>query len=277
MYKLLGISVVVVFGMLLWQLWPTSKLEVVVAFLDVGQGDAIFIESPTGRQMLVDGGPDAAVLGALNEVMPWLDRSLDVVVATHPDADHIGGLVPVLEAYAVERVLTTGATAETDIFQGVYDAVLDEGSEVVLVRRGSVIDMGGGLMAEVLFPEQVFEVGDRNVNSLVMRLEFGDTSWLLTGDAGIEQEEYLVETMPEKIQVNVLKLGHHGSKSSSGDALLAATQPDVAVVSAGRDNRYGHPDKEVLDRLHRYGIPVLGTPTSGTIMTMSDGQTINVK
>jgi competence protein ComEC len=143
---LLALSLLLIGGAA-WQLWPAGEPVAMVAFLDIGQGDAIFIESPTGQQMLVDGGPDPSVLAELSQVMPMFDRSIDVVVATHPDSDHIAGLLSVLETYEVDQVLTTGSTAETDVFQSLYEAVSLEESTVTLVRRGSVIDWSGCLLS----------------------------------------------------------------------------------------------------------------------------------
>ncbi len=275
MWKIVSISGVVVAVVSLFFLTTPEKSSVAtVAFLDIGQGDAIYIESPSGVQMLIDGGPDPSVLSELSKVMPWLDRSLDIVMATHPDSDHIGGLISVLRTYRVGRVITSGSTAETDIFQALYEAVSLEESTVDLVRRGTRIDMGEGMVVEVLFPEQVFEVGDRNVNSLVVRVVYGESSWLLTGDIGIEQEEYLVGVYGEELQSDVLKLGHHGSKTSSSQLFLDAAAPSLAIISAGKDNRYGHPAEEVVARVAGAGVPMLATFEVGTIITESDGQQI---
>lgn len=244
-----------------------------VSFLDVGQGDAIFIEAPTGEQMLVDGGPDRRVLSQLSRTMPWLDRSIDVVVATHPDKDHIGGLTSVLDSYRINHVLTSGSTADTDIFAGLVEKVLLEGSEVVLVRRGASV-MLGEIQVEVLFPEQVFDVADRNVNSVVLRVTYKEMDFLLTGDVGKEQERYLVEEFGQKLQSEVLKLSHHGSDSSSDLLFLETVRPELAIVSAARNSQYGHPDADVVSRVQALGIPILSTQYEGTIVLRSDGNSI---
>ena len=254
-----------------WVLIPKTTPVATVAFLDIGQGDAIYIESPSGVQMLIDGGPDPSVLSELSKVMPWLDRSVDIVAATHPDSDHIGGLISVLRTYRVNQVITSGSTAETDIFKALYEAVSLEDSVVSLVRRGTRIDMGAGMEVEILFPEQVFEVGDRNVNSLVVRVTYGENSWLLTGDIGIEQEEYLVDVYGDGLRSDVLKLGHHGSKTSSSQIFLDAVQPELAIISAGKNNKYNHPAPEVVARVADTGVPMLATFDVGTIITESDG------
>ncbi len=250
-----------------------KETKLTVAFLDVGQGDAIFIQAPTGEQMLVDGGPDRRVLSQLSRVMPWLDRSIDIIAATHPDKDHIGGLASVLDSYRVGHVITSGSTAETDTFAGLFEATLSEGAEVVLVRRGSRV-MLGEVLVEVLFPEQVFDIADRNINSLVLRITYGDMDFLLTGDIRKEQERYLAEEFGDGIRAEVLKLSHHGSDSSSDEFFLQTVAPELAIVSAARNSQYGHPDPKVIKRVQDLGIPILSTQYEGTIVLESDGKSV---
>lgn len=243
------------------------------AFLDVGQGDAIFIEAPTGEQMLIDAGPDRTVAARLAEVMSWTDRTIDVVAFTHVDKDHIGGLAAVLDTYEVSTVLTTGQVGETETFSAVRDRVLGEGARVEIVRRGSRI-MLGDIAIEVLFPEQVFRGLDPNAASLVVRATYGSQDILLTGDIGIEQEEYLVQEYGALLESEVLKLGHHGSDSSSSRLFLETVQPELAIVSAGVENTYNHPDPEVVERVLGLGIPMLSTQQNGSLVLRSDGRSL---
>jgi len=273
MHRAAGLSVIVLFFLslilfLVSFVVPEQEL-LTVAFLDVGQGDAIYVEAPSGEQMLVDAGKDRTVLSRLSEVMPWLDRSIDVVVATHPDADHIGGLVSVLDTYEVDRVVTSGATAETKIFEAVYDRTLSEGAEVSLVRRGSTIQLGE-VFVEVLYPEQVFNVGDKNISSIALQVHYGEHQFLLTGDLGVEQELYLIETYGDSLQSEILKLGHHGSNTSTAKEFLEVVAPHAAIVSAGKDNSYGHPHEDVVGRVNALGISLLST-AAGTVVFESDG------
>lgn len=244
-----------------------------VAFLDVGQGDAIFIETPNGVQVLIDGGPDRSVLAGLSELMSWRDRKIDILIATHPDKDHIAGLLPVFDAYEVEHFITAGSLAETDVFSGLYEKVIAEDASVALVRRGSEVILEENIVMEVLWPEQVFDITDRNINSLVLKLTYGDTSFLLTGDAGIEQEAYLVSEYGSSLKSDVLKLGHHGADTSSSEVFLQTVSPEVAVASFGVGNFYGHPSPEVMERAWNLGIEVFSTE-QGSLVFQSDGKQV---
>jgi competence protein ComEC len=250
-----------------------------VAFLDVGQGDAIYIEAPNGNQMLIDGGPDRKVLSSLSKVMPFYDRSLDMVMATHPDADHVGGLSPVLAAYDVASVIEPFATTSRHTPQ--YDAFVvreaSEGSQHIAARRGERVILSPGVYLEILFPDRDVENNtDTNYESIVARLVYGNTSFLFTGDAPKDIEEYLAALDGQSLHSNVLKVAHHGSKNSASDLFLGFTNPDYAVISVGKNNRYGHPNKEVLDELDKFKIKTLRTDEEGTIVMQSDGKVITL-
>ena len=242
-----------------------------VAFLDVGQGDAIFIETPDGVQMLVDGGPDTTVLRALGEVMPWYDRSLDVVLATHFDLDHIGGLVDVLSRYDVETIMKTSNQNDTTATEAFLTAVDAESGSMHFTRAGDVLQLGASTTFTILSPAGDPTQWESNNASIVGILRYGEVDLLLTGDAGTGIEEYLVRTYGAALQSEVLKLGHHGSNTSSSELFLQTVQPALAVVSAGADNRYGHPHPDVVARTTTVGAQILSTAEQGTIVLKSDG------
>lgn len=250
-----------------------------VAFLDVGQGDSIFIESPNGNQVLIDGGSNKKVLRELGKMMPFYDRSIDVVIATHPDKDHSGGLVPVLENFSVDIVIEPGVGSDTKIYQSFEDIIEEKGIERILARRDMIIvlDSKKGIYLSILFPNQDVSGWDKNDASIVAKLIYGDTSFLLTGDSPKGIENYLVYTDGPYLKTDVLKLGHHGSKTSSGEEFLQAAAPLYAVISAGENNSYGHPHKEVIDRLEKLNIPHLATYEEGTITFQSDGKEVTLK
>jgi competence protein ComEC len=236
-----------------------------IVFLNVGQGDAIYIEAPNGNQMLIDGGATNAVLRELSAVMPWFDRSIDVVLATHSDADHIGGLVDVYDRYAVRHYIDNGATNDTAPYFALESAVEKEGGERLVARRGMRIDLGSGVSARVLFPDRSMEGVETNTGSIVLKLEYGEHSFLLTGDSPSAIEDYLVSLNANDLDVDVLKLGHHGSRTSTSALFVEAASPDVAVISAGKDNRYGHPHREVLQTLEQFGVKSRSTAEEGRI------------
>lgn len=241
---------------------------VTVAVLDIGQGDAIFIQGPTGIQMLVDAGPNTgAVLRALPRVMPWWDRSLDAALETHPDADHMGGFIDVFDRYDVGAFITPGVVKHNTTTDALDRGVDKEHAKIYVARRGMVVDLGGGAYLRVLYPNQdVSGWGQKsNDGSIVAQLVYGSTTAMLTGDAAFETEEQLI-ALGEPLESDILKVGHHGSRSSTGDAFIRAVRPSIALISVGKNNSYGHPTQEVLGRLSAAGVPVMRTDKQGTIV-----------
>lgn len=250
-----------------------------VAFLDVGQGDSIFIEAPNGSQVLIDGGPNKSVLRELSKVMPFYDRSIDIVIATHPDKDHIGGLPDVLELYEISTFIESGATSNTGVYNALTDAVTFNSVPQVAARRGMVIvlDEYRGIFLKILFPDRDVSKTNSNDASVIAQLVYGETEFLLTGDAPQKIEKYLVSLDGKNLESDVLKVGHHGSKTSTSELFLGFVSPKYTVISAGADNRYGHPHKEVLSILEKFNIPMVNTATAGTIIFTSDGEHVTVQ
>ncbi len=252
--------------------------ELTVAFLNVGQGDAIYIEAPNGNQMLVDGGPPSgAVLRELGRVMPFWDRTLDVVLATHPDQDHVGGLPSVLQRMRVDNVVTTENTSGTGAYGAFEKAILEKGPRRTLARAGERIILDEGVVVEILFPNKSTAGWETNTASIIARLSYGDKSFFFTGDSPKSVEQYLVGKNGGALHTNVLKLGHHGSRTSSSKIFLSAVDPEYAVISAGKNNSYGHPHKEVIDLLGELKIPAVSTYERGTIIFKTDGNDLWVK
>ena len=253
--------------------------KLTVSFLDVGQGDAILVEGPTGIQMLVDGGKDRSVLRELAHVIGPLDRSIDMVVETHPDADHIGGLPGVFALYQVAYFLTPNRANDTSFSERLAAAVVGEASQKTIVaRQGMRVHLGDGAYADVLFPEgNVAKLRDTNDASIIMRVVYGETEFLLTGDAPVWVEDRIVDAYGAALESNVLKAGHHGSRTSTSDNFLTAVDPAIVVISAGTDNSYGHPHPDVLERVTASGASILSTAEEGTITFVSDGLTVRAK
>lgn len=264
-----------------------------VAFLDIGQGDAIFIDSPSGNQMLIDGGPGRGILREIGKVMPFYDRSIDVVVATHPDSDHISGLNDVLEKYKVGLFIEPGVEGDTNMYKELKAIVANKNIKVVEAKRGMLVDLGDGIVLQILFPVLDPRGMETNTASIVARLVYGESEFMLTGDSPKNIEEYLVSLesrecqgqplncldskgLPLTLESDVLKAGHHGSKTSTGEAFVKAVSPRYAIISAGKDNRYGHPHNEVLDILTNFGAKILRTDLSGRIIFKSDGLNLEV-
>lgn len=269
---LLGGSVA---GMLLVGGWGLTQPDGLlhVAFLDVGQGDAIFIQTPTGRQILVDGGHYPSVLfDQLGRQIPFWDREIDLVVATHPDADHVSGLVGLFDRYRVERLLTDGSEmGDTAVYDAVLTAAANTGAPVHHAQAGEVILIEDGVRLEILHPGPTRSSENRNENSIALRLVYGDFTLLLTGDAEQQAEEAMLRS-GRPLQALVFKAGHHGSNSSSSLPFLQAVQPQVMVISVGAENRFGHPHPDVLARAAAVGTAVLRTDELGTIKVSTDGR-----
>jgi competence protein ComEC len=247
-----------------------------VVFFNVGQGDAIFIESPTGTQLLIDAGRDNVVLRGLAHELGFWDRTIDIALATHEDTDHIGGFPDVFSRYAISTFVRTENEGESGLAH-MLDEIAPKEAEIIYARRGMEIDLGGGVVLHILFPDRDPTYLDSNTSSIVARLIYGDTSFLLTGDSPDEIEQHLVFLDSQGLQSDVLKAGHHGSRTSTSEAYMNAVLPTYAIISAEKDNRYGHPHEEVVERLRLHNATILSTAEKGTIAFESDGQTLSYK
>lgn len=246
-----------------------------IIFLDVGQGDAIYIQAPNGRQMLIDGGSDATLLARLSKVMPFADRSLDMIVATHPDMDHIGGFPLLLDSYKVKSILENGAVGDSKAAISLEEKIIKKKINKIIAKRGMhiILDDERNIYFDILFPDRSVEGLESNEASIVGKLIYGENSFLFTGDASLYTEN-LIEWNEEDniLDSDVLKLGHHGSRTSSSLLWLEKVSPEVAIISVDKGNKYGHPHKELIDRLSSLNIPFLSTGDLGNIVFESDGK-----
>ncbi len=252
-----------------------SPKKLKVTFLDVGQGDAILIQTPSGHDMIIDGGRSDVVLEKLSKQMSYFDRHIDVMVATHPDADHITGLIPILKKYQVDRIITSPLPGHTGISHVLEKNINDEHAEVHVAQKGDEIIFGDGVVAHILYPSSNSHIKESDTNdaSVSMVITYGDESVLLTGDLPSTHEgELLTDVLPHS--VTIYKAGHHGSKYSSGEQLLSYIRPEYAVISAGKDNTYGHPNSEALARLTTYSKEILSTINKGTLTFLLDGKNL---
>ncbi|HEY4518338.1 MAG TPA: MBL fold metallo-hydrolase [Candidatus Paceibacterota bacterium] len=249
-----------------------------VSFLDVGQGDAILIDGPSGIQVLIDGGRGKKVLSELGEVLPFYDRSIDVIIATHPDQDHMEGLIGVPERYDNLLFIEPDLTTDKPFQIKLRELVKAKGVQELFAQAGQSIALGDGATLTILFPDlDVSNWQDITNNaSVVALLEYGQTSFLFTGDSPSAIESRLVKELSGVLDVDVLKVGHHGSRTSSSQAFIDATSPEFAIISAGKDNSYGHPHGEVIERLRVVGANILSTAEVGRITIKSDGTSLKL-
>ena len=263
-------------NVLAWDRAFNNTQELEVSFFDVGQGDAVFIQTPAGYQILIDGGPNGVVLDKLAEEMPLGDRTIDLIILTHPEHDHYGGLIEVLEQYQVENILWNGIIRETAEFKEWQRLIEEKDARIIIAQAGQRI-MFKTAYLEVLHPFEDLEgQTSKSVNntSIVLRLVFQDNSFLLTGDAFKAVEKELAAK--NELKADVLKVGHHGSKTSSAEEFIQAVSPEIAIISCGLGNSYGHPHEEVLAVLEKFAIRILRTDEDGDIKVVSNGKELQI-
>lgn len=245
-----------------------QKLDTLaVRFVDVGQGDGTIVEFPDGKTLVIDAGRDSDSGAAMNATLSADDRQqIDWLVATHPDADHIGGIPAVISANAVNSVWAPDCNHDTETFTRFLQSVADKGLSIDAAARGKTIATGDNYSIEILWPDTGANFDDTNDYSVVIKVTYGKTTFLFTGDA--TTEDLLKADCGD---IDVLKVAHHGSDTGTSGALLTALTPKIAVISYGLDNSYGHPTQAVLDALSASGVTVYGTGAQGTITVTSDG------
>jgi competence protein ComEC len=259
--------------LLLWREYtvaPDGRLH--VSFLDVGQGDAAFLQTPSGRQILIDCGPDTALLQGLGKRMSFFDRSIDLLILSHADLDHIGGCIDVLRRYFVGSVLFPEVDADVPRFREFIAMLTEQSIPILLADPARDLDLGDGVTLDVLWPtpEALAEMDDRNDLSVVVKITHGSDSILFTGDIGEEAENALLVSGAD-VSARILKAGHHGSKTSSSTGFLLAVSPDLAIISAGKDNSFGHPHPSIIQRLQDMGAKTRSTAEEGTIEVVGGG------
>lgn len=248
-----------------------------VTFFDVGQGDSILATEEGSTQILVDGGPGDSVLAKLGRSMPFWDRTVEVVILTHPEKDHITGLLEVLQRYNVGFVLWTGVSHTTAEYQEWVRILEERRIPVILAHAGQRLIVSDMLSFDILSPSRALAgKPEKNLNetSIVGQLQYGERLILLTGDIGKPTERRLLFEAREKLDSDILKVGHHGSKNSSLPEFIELVSPNYAVIQVGRKNRYGHPTGEVLDKLAAVGAKVFRTDLDGDITFFSNGSVL---
>jgi competence protein ComEC len=256
---------------LVWLDFHSTPKGLTFAMLDIGQGDAFFIESPMGTQVLVDAGPARKILGPLRRVMSPFDRHIDAIIITNPDADHISGFLDVLKRYKVDQVFEPGTKNDSRTYQNLETEIKNKNISNVLAKKGMRLDLGGGVVIDILFPDRDVSAFSVNDGSIVAKLQYGKTSILLTGDATAKTEKIILDDFTQKsLASTVLKVGHHGSRTSSSIPFVQAVSPTYAFISDGKDNKYGHPHQETLDTLTSVGAKIFRTDLFGTVIMKCD-------
>ncbi|SHF93740.1 Metal-dependent hydrolase, beta-lactamase superfamily II [Caldanaerobius fijiensis DSM 17918] len=256
---------------------PATTGKLVISFIDVGQGDSILVQAPSGKTMLVDAGVPEMGSRVVSYIRSRNVKKIDVLVATHPHNDHIGGMPDVINSLGIGSVYMPKASTNTYSFEKLLTTIKHKGLTVKTAKAGVVLDLGSGITAKMLAPNSTY-YDDLNNYSAVIKITYGKTSFLLTGDAEVQSEQEMLKAGYD-LKADVLKIGHHGSAYSTSLAFLNAVKPKYAVISVGKNNDYGHPAQVTMNRLKYYKIPVYRTDENGTIVATSDSKTItfNVK
>lgn len=245
--------------------------NLVVYFLDVGQGDATLIRTPDGNDILIDGGRDNTVVTKLGQYLPFYDRDIEVMILTHPDSDHVTGLIEVLRRYRVEKIMMTGVSHNSSVYKK-YLAEISDYTIVEIIDSPRVIDLGGGVQFDIIYPLESFEgrsVDNINNTSITGRLIYGDTSIMMTGDLEIEEE---LLDLGINLKSDIYKSGHHGAKNANDKEFVLSVDPEVATISVGEDNSFGHPHYRTIKNLEKTGAEIFRTDIQGDLIFYSNGQ-----
>ncbi len=285
LYKMLLAVLGVVFGLALivavWSdygLAKTGGKSLEVNFLDIGQGDSILIKTPFGQNILIDGGPDNLIIRRLAENLPFWERTIDLMILTHPHDDHVGGLIEVLKRYRVKKILYTGVNHTSSSYLAWLSEIKEKKVPLVIVDRPQAINLGPNCYLQILFPQKNLSgqtVENLNNTSIIARLIYKEVKFLFTGDAEQEEENELLSTDAD-LSAQILKVGHHGSHTSSGERFLAAVRPQIAVIQVGAGNQFKFPSYRILKRLKKMGVKVYRTDWNGTIKIITNGQNFKV-
>jgi len=242
-------------------------------FIDVGQGDSSLIITPKGKTILIDAGDEAHAKKVVSYIREQGIEKLDLVIATHPDADHIGGMDKVIKNFDIGVFAMPDVSAKTNQYKQIQRELKAKKMRATRLYQGDEVQIDDDIDFEILSPVKGKKYDDTNEYSIVAKIVYKDTSFILMGDATMENEVDIINNVPD-IDIDVLKLGHHGSSTSSSDYFITKTSPNIAIISCGKNNKYGHPHQEVMRVLKKHGVTPYRTDEMGDIVITSDGKEI---
>lgn len=239
-----------------------------VHFINVGQGDSIFIQTPDEKNILIDGGPPKSGKKVVRYLKKQYVEKIDLLIATHPDIDHIGGLKTILKSIPVKKVMDIGKVHPTKSFMGYMYQLFKQKIPLRIAEEGTKLDMFKAIDMRIL---NAYNSGENNNEaSIVLQLSYGDIDFLLMGDVGKKEEKHLLESY--NLQADIIKIGHHGSKTSTSLSFLEAIHPEVAVITYSKENKYGHPVDSVIRNLHTIQADIFSTAVYGDVVVETDGE-----
>lgn len=255
-----------------------NKQELLVSFINCGQADCIFIRTPQGHQVIIDFGDNKGLKDLSQRISYW-DKTIDLLIITHPHDDHIAGMSSLIKKYKIKNILYTGALAHSPIYVDLLDLITKEKIPMLIPQKNQIISLGENCQLNILFPFDSLlnkEVANLNNSSIVSQLKCLNSSFLFMGDAEIEAED---EILKEGINIksDVLKAGHHGSITSSQEEFLEKVTPQIAIIMVGENNKFNHPSKRTLKRLERVGAKIFRSDLDGTIDIINKGQGLEIR
>lgn len=247
-----------------------------VHYFDIGQGDASLIQTPGGKNILIDGGPGENIMLPLSQALSWHDNTIDLMILTHPHDDHVAGLIPVLKKYQVRQILYTGVIHNSPSYLEFLKTIKNKNISLKIIDRAQKINLDEDCFLEIVYPRENLAgqtVLNLNDSSIVARLVYGNNSFLFMGDAEVEVEEELIELNID-LSADIIQVGHHGSNTSSSWKFIDYVKPKIAIISAGKDNKFGHPSLRVIRRYERFGTKIYRTDIDSAISFRADGKEI---
>lgn len=276
-FKILSSIFIVIIFILFFNLNNNAnfKNKMIIHYIDVGQGDCILIQV-NNKNLLIDSGPSTNRKYLLNYLKKINIKKFDYIIATHPHDDHIGNMDTIIKRYNVEKFYSPKVTTSSDTFDSLLSALVDKNLKINVLKKGSSqINLGKNVTLKVLSPSKDFTSDNLNNYSPIIKINFLNNSFLFTGDAETSDEN-LVLFENNDLKADILKVGHHGSSTSTSLDFLNSVDPSVAIISVGKNNSYGHPSQKVLSLLDESNIKTLRTDISGNIIVISDGKNISI-
>lgn len=254
----------------------SNKLR--VSFFDVGQGDSIFIQTPDKKDILIDGGPDKTIIKKLGKTMPFWDKTIDLIIITHPHSDHISGLIEVIKRYKIKKIFYTGVSYNSETYEELLSQIKQNKIKLIKITKKQDITLNSNLKLKILFPnENLCEKNIENLNntSIITKLIYNQNSFLFAADAEHEIEQTLLNSKTD-IKADILKVGHQGASDSSSLKFLQKVNPQIAIISVGENNKFGHPSLRVIKRLEKLNAKVFRSDQNGDIKIIADGKNYNI-
>ncbi|AXU65209.1 ComEC/Rec2 family competence protein [Clostridioides difficile] len=245
-----------------------------IHMIDVGQGDSILVQTPTNKNILIDGGDEDSENIIISYLRQKRIKTIDIIIATHPDSDHIGSLDNVIKKFNVSSIYMPEQSTDSEAYQNLINSCTDKNLSIQYLYKNDVLNIDNNINIYVLSPSYIQE--ESNLNSIVFKLTFNDNSFLFMGDAEEENEKEILHSFKLN-NINFIKIGHHGSNSSSSLEFIKKISPDIAAISCGYKNQYGHPHRKVIDNLKQNHVSIYRTDRIGDIVFYSDGEIIFTK